>query len=272
MTMNRALAALLGSAAIASCRLFDETAVRSIDGPLPNARVKFHNFSPNSVSVNFFANDVKLTAVGSSACTPLPSVDSLRRRCLTEGIEAVAGVPFGAAASGGLYSAIAPGQYSLTAKVARRDTVVSTLTQAIGDGKYYSVFLSGIYSATATPRSDAFIVEDPIPAGPINFAVAHVRFVNAVSNATGPISLFARDTANVETSVAAGTAYKGASAFITLPEGTYSFFGRYGATTAVAGLSATNLSLVGGQVYTVAARGSTATATTMALSIISNQR
>jgi hypothetical protein len=281
MKRHTSIAVLLCAAFLSSCDLFDENAVQDITGPTPTtARIKFHNFSPSSVGVNFFANDVKMTAISTSACTPLPTVDSLKVKCQEAGIESATGVVYGTCtagacsgglASAGLYAAIAPGQYTLTAKMAAKDTIVSTVAQTIENDKYYSFFMSGIYNTT-TKTAEAFIVEDPIPTGTIDFTVAHVRFVNAISNGTGDLNLFATNTTTAtETAVGSAVAYKAANAFMTLPAGTYDLRVRYtGVATNL--ITRTGLSLVGGRVYTVTTRGSTATASTLGLDFTSNQQ
>jgi hypothetical protein len=272
MTISRSIAALLCAGVLASCGLYDKNAVQSITGPTTtNSRIKFHNFSPGSVGVNFFANNVKMSAISSSRCVAPVPADTLA--CKTTGIEATAGVAYAALGSGGLYAAIAPAQYTIASKIATTETVVSTVTQTIADGKYYSFFMSGIYNTTAQ-TAEAFIVEDPIPSGTIDFSTAYVRFVNAVSNGTGPTTLYAKNTTtSAETAVGAAVAYKAAGAFTALPEGIYDVGARYaGQTTNVTGLSRTTLNLVGGRVYTITALGNTATASTMSLDFTSNQR
>ena len=274
MITHRSVAVLLCGALVASCKLFDETAVQTVTDPdpLPTPRIKFHNFAPSSVGVNFFANDVKMTAVSATSCTPLPTVDSLRTRCLEAGIESATGTAFGSIAAGERYLTIAPGQYTLTAKRASFDTLVSTVTQTIEDNKFYSFFLSGLYSATATPRADAFVVEDPIPAL-VDFSTAHVRLVNAISNGTGDLNLFVTNTAagSTEAQIGTATAYKSAGAFVAVPAGTYNLRVAYtGAGTNL--ITRAGISLVGGRVYTITARGSTATASTLAADFSQNWR
>ena len=263
--------AALCAATLAACGLFETTAVKNIDAPLPSARVKFHNFAPSSVGVNFFANGVKVTAISTTLCQGTTGIttDTL---CNTVGREPTTGVVYGGASSGGFYSAIEPGQYTLTSKIAARDTTVSTLAATIAANKYYTFFMSGIYNTT-TKTAEAFMVEDPIPST-IDYTLAHVRLVNAVSNGTTDMNLFAT-LAGGTTPAAVGTAvaYKGAGTFIALPEGVYDFSVRYtGQSTAITGLSRTGLSLVGGQVYTLTARGNTASAATMFLDFTGNQR
>lgn len=270
MHRHRSLAVLLCAAVLSSCNWFDDVGVRDIAVPASSARIKFHNFSPSSVGVNFFANDQKLSAVLTGACgSPATAADSTS--CATTGIESVNGTAYGGVASSGLYDAIAPGQYTLAAKVAAKGDVVSTISQAIADGKYYSFFMSGVYNTT-TKTAEAFVVEDPIPAGPVDYTVANVRLVNAVSNATGPLTLYLTNAeTKVETAIGSAVAYKSAGVFVTVPAGTYSFAARYpGSATNV--ITRTGLSLLGGRVYTITARGSTATASTLAFDFTENQR
>lgn len=270
MHRQLSLAVLLSAAVLSSCNWYDGTGVRDISEPVPSARIKFHNFSPSSVGVNFYANDVKMTAVLTGSCgSPATAADSTS--CATTGIESATGTAYGGLGSGGLYDAITPGQYTLTAKIAAKPDVVATATQAIADGKYYSFFMSGVYNTTSK-TAEAFVVEDPIPTGPVDYSVAYVRLVNAVSNATGPLTLYAT---NAETkavaAVGGAVAYKSAGAFVSVPAGTYSLAVQYtGSTTSV--ISRTSAAFVGGRVYTVTARGSTATSSTLFLDLTENQR
>ena len=129
MHRHLSLTVLLSAAVLSSCNWYDGTGVRDISEPVPSARIKFHNFSPSSVGVNFYANDVKMTAVLSSTCfRPTTAADSTA--CSTSGIESSTGTNYGGLGSGGLYDAIAPGQYTLAAKIAAKGDVVSTASQA----------------------------------------------------------------------------------------------------------------------------------------------
>jgi hypothetical protein len=267
----QSLAVLLCAALLCSCDLFGgDHGLRDITAPIPSARIKFHNFSPSSVGVNFFANDQKMTAVLTSACTkPTTAADSLA--CSTTGKESATGVNYGGVASGGRYDAIAPGQYTLAAKPAAKDNVVASVSETIADGKYYSFFMSGIYNATAS-TADAFVVEDPIPAGPVDYTVAYVRLVNAVSNGTDNLNLYVTNTeTSAESAVGGAVAYKAAGAFVTVPAGTYTLAVRYtGSSTNL--ISRTAVSFLGGSVYTITARGSTVTSSTLGLDYTENQR
>ena len=273
---NKAL--LFGAFLISACSIFDTTSVRVIDDPANTAatRVKFHNFSPSSVGVDFIANNAKVTGVSSTRCSPaLPAVPAAAdtAACRATGIEATTGTAYGGLGASGLYQGVASGSTILAAKMAAKDTIIATITQSLDVGKYYSFFLSGIYNTT-TKTADAFVVEDPIPTAAIDYTVAHVRFVNAISNATASLDLIGTSTVAPITSTTVGSAiaYKAAGAFITLPEGTYDFVVRNTGTTTNVFAPRTGVSLVGGRVYTLTARGSTATASTLALDFTSNQR
>lgn len=247
-------AALLLTATLPACGLFDKEAVRDITAPLPTARVKFFNFGVSSPGVNFYANDVKMTAISSST-----------------GSESTTGVTFGNAGSGGLYVGINPGQFTFTGRIAAttdKDLAISTVQQAVEAGKAYSFFQSGIYNATAK-TVDAFIVEDPIPPA-MDVTKAHVRFVHAISNAN-PMTLYITNTeTSAQSAVGAEAAYKGATGFVEVAPGTYNLATRYAGTTTSA-LTRAGVAFAGGRVYTITARGSITTASTLLLDNTANR-
>lgn len=241
MMMNRhSLAALLCVGALSACD-FEKTAVQSIAGPTAgNANIKFFNYGPNAPQVNFYADNTKLSAISSAT-----------------GAEATTGVAYGSQASGGFYTSMKPGQYTFTGKIAAatdKDLSISPVQFTIADGKNYSYFLSGIYNTTAK-TADAFIVEDPIPAA-FDFTQAFVRFVNASSNAPSA-ALFVKSTTNTalaEVAIGAATAYKGATAFVAVPDGTYDLNARLSGSSTNA-VTTTGQSFAAGRYYTVVLRG-----------------
>jgi len=245
MNRYRALVALLCAVVLASC---DKNAVQEITGPLPTSRIKFFHFGVNAPGVNFYANTTKMTATTSAT-----------------GVESTTGVVYGGVGSGGLYSAIAPGAYTLSGKIAAtvdKDLAIANVNATIADGKAYSLYLSGFYNTT-TKTVEGFVVEDNFPAT-IDFSQATVRFVNAISNAN-PLTLYAKNTlTGTEVPVGAAVAYKAGGAFVTVPNGTYDLNARYtGGTANVITLAAVSFS--SGRVYTVGARGDiTVTSTTAA--------
>lgn len=240
-TMSIAAAAVL----VASC---DENAVQDITGPLATARVKFFNFGVNAPAVNFYANTTKMTAINSAT-----------------GVESTTGVAYGGVGAGGLYSAIAPGQYTFAGKIAAavdKDLAVSSVTATIADGKAYSFYMSGFYNATGK-SVEGFLIEDAYPAD-IDWNVAYVRFVHAISNAN-PMTLYARNTTTAaEVAIGGAVAYKAGGAFTSVPPGSYDLNTRYsGSTTNV--VTRTAVTFNPGRVYTIGARGDiTVTSTTAA--------
>jgi len=243
---HRILATLLCAAALASC---DKNAVQPVVfEPLVGARIKFFNFGVNAPGVNFYADETKITAVVSGT-----------------GSEATTGVAYGGVGNGGAYSQIAPGSHTLTGRIAatiNKDTAVAIVNATLDDGKLYSLYMCGFYNST-TKKVDAFVLEDPVTP-PTDYAVAYVRFVHTISNAN-PLILYAQytagDTTRVDT-VTAAVPYKAATAFMTVPEGVYNLFARYTDSTTNK-VTRTGVSLIGGHVYTIGARGDiTITSTT----------
>jgi uncharacterized protein DUF4397 len=243
MTSHRAFVALLSAALLTSC---DKNAVQDIAGPVAESRIKFFNFGVNAPSVNFYANDAKLTAIVSAT-----------------GTESTLGVAYGAVGSGGFYSALDPGPYTFAGKISAtvdKDLAISTVNATLESGKNYSFYISGFYNTT-TKTVEGFVVEDPYPAE-INFAQASVRLVNAISNANA-MQLFAKNTTTgVEVQVGGAVAYKSAGAFADLPGAVYDLSTRYAGSTTVV-ISRTAVSFSAGKVYTISARGDiTVTSTT----------
>lgn len=235
MNRYKSLAVLLCAALVSAC---EKTAVQDITTAAPAARIKFFNFGVNAPGVNFYANDTKMTAISSAT-----------------GVEAVIGTVYGGVGSGSFYSAIAPGQYAVTGRIAAatdKDLAISSVTATIADAKHYSYYVSGFYN-TATKSAEGFIVEDPFPAE-FDYTVAYVRFVNAISN-SAPMTLFAKNTTSlVDVPVGAAVAYKSAGAFTALPNGVYDIGARV-AGSSTNTIARTGVSFSAGKVYTIGARG-----------------
>ena len=259
--MNRyASAALLLMGTLAGCSGYDQNAVQSITAPLPGSFVRFANFSVGSPGVNFYANTTKMTAVGTTVCSPPPTTPN--PICTTTGAEATTGTASGAFAtsSAGLYSTIAPGAYTLSGKIAAatdKDLLISSVQSTIGNGKYYTYYQSGIYDAT-NKKTDAFVVEDPIPAA-FDYTQAYVRFVNAVAGSQ-PVILYAKNqTTGTEVAIGGTIAYQGAGTFAALPTGVYDLSTRLpGSSTST--IARTGVTFTAGRVYTITARATSATA------------
>jgi hypothetical protein len=259
---------LVAAAALSAC---GEDAVQLIAGPPEGgAAVKFFNFAVGSPAVNFYINDVKTTAVGTTLCWQI--TDANREQCTTTGLEPNAGVAYGGAGNGGnaWYSDVKPGQHNLQAKIAvaaDKDLTIANLPAAVAQGKFYSYYLSGIYN-TATKAADSFIIEDVLPS--VDVSTAYVRFVNASAN-PNPLTLFLTDRTTGEViTLAADVAYKNGSAFIKVPNGAYDLAARNpGASTNV--IARTAVSFFNGRVYTITARGNPAVTSTLFLDNSANR-
>lgn len=236
MNRLRSLSLVLGAAALVSC---EDTAVQDITGPLPAASIRFLNFALNTPSggVNFYANDRKMTGVLS-----------------TTGQEATSGVVFGGVSAGGLYTGIEPGQYTFTGRIAdttNKNLPISSVTATIEAGKRYSLYQSGVYNTTSK-TTDGFIVEDDFPAE-IDYARAHVRFVNAIHNSS-PMTLYIKNDSVAEMAIGGPVAYKSAGAFVPVTPGLYNLATRTaGSTTDL--ITRTQVGFSAGRVYTISGRG-----------------
>lgn len=250
MNRHKSIAVLLSAAALVSCD-YEKNAVQDITGVVPAASIRFFNFGVNAPAVNFYANDTKMTAISSATCSNVPPSDA----CATAGSESTLGVGYGGVGSGGLYAGIAPGQYTLSGKIAAaidKDLPISNLAATVENGKSYSFYQSGFYNTT-TKTVDAFVVEDLFPAQ-VDWTAADVRFVHAISNAN-PLTLYARhQVSGVEVAIGGETGYKGGGAFTKLPNGFYDLRAAYAGATTNA-LTRTNVGFSAGRVYTITARG-----------------
>ena len=235
MTLLKSMAVMLGALALVSC---EKNEIQDLTGTLPGSRIRFFNYGVNAPSLNFYAGDTKITAILSAT-----------------GTESVLGVVYGGVGAGGAYSAVLPGPYVFTGKVAAatdKDLVIATVSTPLVDGKAYSFYVSGFYN-TVAKSAEAFVVEDPFDAT-IDFSVAYVRFVNAISNAN-PMILYAKNTTILtELAIGDAVAYKGAGGFIAVPNGVYDISTRYPGV-ATAAISRAAVSFSAGKVYSVSARG-----------------
>ena len=219
----------------------EKNGVQEIDKPLTDgAQIKFFNFSVGSPSVNFYANDVKVS--GTATAT---------------GVESITGVLYGSVFPLNNYSLINAGAYTFKGQISATalvnpNLVVTTLSSPVENGKYYSMYTSGIYNAV-TKTADAFIVEDKLPLE--DNTASYVRFVNSVSNATSALTLVIKNTNTAaEVIIGTGVSYKSSSGFIKIPEGVYDIFLRLqGSNTNI--VTRLSTSLLSGKVYTVSSRG-----------------
>lgn len=254
MTRHRTIAALLSAVAVFACGSYDKTGVQGITAPLSGARVKFFNFGVNGPSVNFYANDTKITAVATGLCFAVTDT-TVARICNTTGMEATTGTAYGSAGNAGLYGSIAGGQYTLTGRIAAttdKDLPVATAAATLDGTKAYSFYVSGFYDA-ATKKVESFVVEDPIPAD-FDFASAYVRFVNAISNSAA-MTLYANSTTGGgESAIGSAVTYKTGGTFVKIAPGVYDLNTRLAGSSANA-ITRAAVSFAAGRVYTISSRG-----------------
>lgn len=258
--------ALLCAAMLAGC---GSEGVQDITAPeLDGARIKFFNFAVGAPGVNFYANDLKVTAVTSSSCSIL--TDANREQCTTTGGESTTGTNFGGVGSGGNYAQIAPGQYTFSARIAAatdKNLAISTVSATLEVGKAYSFYQSGFYDPE-TKTADAFIVEDPVIPN-FDWSVAYVRFVNAISNSE-PMTLSVTDpNTGAEQAMGGAVAYKNAGVFTAVPAGVYNL-GTRTADAASNAISRASVSFLAGRVYTITARGDIEATTGTAVPFLDN--
>ncbi len=249
--MNRylTLALLAGAVAVGAC---DKNGQQDITAPAAGAFVKFFNFGVGAPSVNFYANNSKVTAISTTLCQPPNDTTSV---CRSTGNETTIGTGYGAAGNGAMYNELTPGAATLAGEISAttdKGLPIATASATLEDGKFYSYYVSGIYN-TSSKKADAFVVEDPIPTI-TDFSQTYVRFVNAISNSQ-PMTLFAKSqTSGTESPIGAVVAYESAGTFTAIPAGVYDLSGRAaGSSTNL--ITRTSVSFVGGHVYTITARG-----------------
>lgn len=248
--INLYTAVFLLSVLLFSCKKdgITEIATTTTDG---GAQIKFFNFGVSSPSLNFYANNGKVSAIVSAT-----------------GTEATTGIAYGSVFPATNYSLFSPAAYSFTGVVpalaaTNPNTVVATLPSSVEAGKFYSLYTCGIYNTTAK-TTDAFIVEDKIPAS--NASSANVRFVNTISNAASGFNLVVKNTTTLtEQVVATNIGYKAASDFVLVPNGVYEIYARYpsGSTNIISRTGTSVVSFIAGRTYTISSRGDiTVTGTT----------
>ncbi|SMD04843.1 DUF4397 domain-containing protein [Pedobacter nyackensis] len=237
----------------------EKNAVQVIDS-LPNGPfVRGYNFAVNGPSVNFYVNDTKISATNS-----------------TTGIEATTGVAYAGIFPANnnylslsntgsvVFKTIIPSKAS-----ANPGVVIATVPATIEAGKYYSLFTSGVYDATAKTTS-GFILEDALPAP--DTSVAYVRFVNTVPNATNGFDLKAVNTTILNQVVIAPViAYKAASGFTKVPNGVYNLTSVSANVPANYTITRNTVSFSKGFVYTIASRGSVTVAGNLGLDLTRNR-
>lgn len=264
----RFFAALIAALVVAACG--EQNAAQHISAPIAGSAVKFFNFGVGAPAVNFYVNDQKISAVSSAACSSAVNGKTTDSTCLTTGNESTKGTGYGANAStAGVYYSVTPGSYTLSGRLPATTSAISNTAATLANGKFYSYYLSGFYDATSK-TVEGFVVEDPLPA--FGDTVTYVRFVNAISNSQ-PMTLYAKNSAGVETAIGGAVAYKSAGTFVALPPGPYDLNTRVTGSSANV-ITRTGVGFSSGRVYTVTAYGDITAAsgsTTPALDVTLNR-
>lgn len=116
--------------------------------------------------------------------------------------------------------------------------------------------------------ADSFIIEDVLPQ--VDYDVAYVRFVHAISNAN-PMTLCATHRTSLEqTAVGAQLACKSGGAFIALPPGSYDLATRYAGASTNA-ITRVNVGFGAGRIYTITAHGNITTTSPILLDTTANR-
>ncbi len=229
---------------IAACKDGKE-AVPDITKPITGAKIRLYNFAYNSPGVNFYANQQKISAVTSA-----------------NGSEAVGGVAFGGTYPANQYALTPAGQTTFKAQTSSTNltmpnAVLTTVDKNVEEGKYYSLFTSGVYNAT-TKTTEGFIVEDIFPKV-ADTAQANIRIVNSGFN-TSTLSMILTLTkvtngvTRIDTvNIASGVPYKSASPYVGFRPGAYAIV----VTDLASGKKVTRAAttFLTDRVYTLALRG-----------------
>jgi len=248
----RLFATLIAAIVVAACG--EKNAAQHISAPTAGSALKFFNFGVNAPAVNFYANDQKISAVSSAACSSGTDGKTTDTTCLNGGREQTNGTGYGAnATTAGLYYSVAPGSYTLSGRITAttdNGVAISNTQAALESGKFYSYYLSGIYN-TSAKSVEGFVVEDPLPT--MDLTTTYVRFVNASSNSQA-MTLHLKNSTGADTTVGAAISYKGASAFKRVDPGNYDV-SAYVAGSATPVITKTGVAFNAGRVYTVTAYG-----------------
>lgn len=211
---------------IASIILFSsckKNAVVDITVPYSGAQFKYYNFAINAPTVNFYANGVKTAA--SSSITGLESPTGTGYG----GVTPVRGYSLTPEGTAVVFKAITPSTMVEVPATGQGPSIeIASVTKDVVNGKNYSFYTSGIYDY-ATKKSDAFIIEDKLPAA--DTSIAYVRLVNPGHN-TSTLSLELTQTFTnvvpggpplvIVTTPITGIAYKTASEYMPIKQGSYS--------------------------------------------------
>jgi len=226
--------------------------------PDPSAvQVKFIHAASDTVGVNLFVDNVKITGNPASVITTVGAPNQGQINVGTVVYQSVFPVTdYSSIATSGVFSVVVPDAYTNT--ITYPNKTLATLSAPSLTGAYTVAFvgLSKSYELVALP--------DNLSAAPID-GNAYIRFANFIAGSTLTLKAIppadpAPAPAPTEITLLSNVAYKSSSDFIVLPKvGTYSNIKIYDATTnaLVATLANTSsfATFLNNKAYTVFARG-----------------
>lgn len=220
-----------------------------------STRVKFIHAASDTVGMNLFAGDLKISGAGFSVVAATGAVN-------------VGRINYGADFPGTGYTSLdeVPGDLSVVfpetyayvsnAPVTYAKKTMSTSNAALEAGSWKTVAFAGVY-----PTYETVVFDDDITAAPLD-GKAYFRFVNLIHNSVELVDLEATKVttpASTPVVIANDVAYKSITGFTAIEPGPYTFKILNGTTSANYPPSATAsnvaITLVANKVYTFYSRG-----------------
>lgn len=224
-----------------------------------SVQVKFIHAASDTVGVNLFADNFKITGNAATVITTSGAPNEGQINVGTVTFQNAFPVTnYTAIPNGGVFTAVVPDTYTATVKYAAK--TLATVNAPSLSGNYTFAFVG------VTKAYELVYVPDDLSAAPID-GNAYVRFANFIPNNANPITIKATPPADpspapapTPITLASSIAYKSVSNFIALPKvGTYTNISIYDAVTntlitTLASTSAFN-SFTNNKAYTIFARG-----------------
>lgn len=229
------------------------------NAPGETAKLKFVHAASDTVGVNLFLDDLKITGSGPSTITTFGSVNIGKVNLGTITFQNAFPVTNYTSVdrSSGTFNVIFPLSYNATTTFNQK-TMSSLQAAALDPDTYYTVAFVGVY-----PTYETVLYEDDLSQAPID-GKAYVRFANFIHNSTDKLTIRATPPATAEdpnpipVTLFSAVEYKGMTPFIALPRtGTYTNVQILNASTnaVITTLAAANSNFQNNKVYTVFARG-----------------
>ena len=226
-----------------------------------NPKVKFIHAASDTVGVNLFLGDKKITGNAPSTITTFGAVNVGKVNIGTVTFQNAYPVTNYTTleSSLGVFSAVVPGAFNNTTTFVTKKLSSST-APAMDASSFYTVALVG-----TTPAYGIVVFKDDLNTAPLD-GNTYLRFANFIHNSVGNLTLRATppattaDPAPVAITLFQNVAYKDMSGFVVLPRpGTYTnvqiFNSTTNTTTSISTLVAGSSSFTNNKVYTIFARG-----------------